>query len=167
MSYKFQRNLQEAMQIDQQIMQLAAYEVSKGMLLDISTPEEMFEFQRNIKNKFNSFKMGIKCSEYTLEELEDLVINQYGPYIKNKEHKNFSDYIEDIGNSSMKEKDDHPQGQTIQPEDLMRFLFQGAFDNFPVENEMKEIKDENIKDEKGKNKNDGKKRKDSKREKDN
>lgn len=78
--------LNDILKIDQYLMNIAAYEVSAGLMKHPDNIDAAMEFSRKTINQFKQFKMMIKNNECTLDELEQMVIRRHGaisdPYSK-------------------------------------------------------------------------------------
>lgn len=92
-------SLSEAMQIDQHIMQLAFYETTQGMLLNINSMEEVMKLQDKVKDNFNYFKKMIQQSECTMDELEQLVVKRHGPVVNEDKNLSIDESLDKIVNS--------------------------------------------------------------------
>jgi hypothetical protein len=65
--------IRDAKRTDDFLMRLAAYESTKGMIVDFLDVEVIKKTQSDMVKIFNYFKMCIQSGEYTLLELEDHV----------------------------------------------------------------------------------------------
>lgn len=72
----------EVLKIDQALQQLAAYEVTRGMIVIPKSQEEFIELQEKIANKFNYFKGLIKNKECTFQFIKQKVLEENGPFPK-------------------------------------------------------------------------------------
>ena len=95
---KYRMSLSEARRYDRLLMELASYEVSKGLApTHIETGGELIDFQKEVLKKFNYFKKLVQTGEITLDELEDDVVSRNGPfYVEPEKHIDDLDkFVED------------------------------------------------------------------------
>jgi len=71
--------LNEALLIDQYILNLASYETSNGLMIPINDVESLIKMQKETQLRFYQFKKMIRNGECTIEELERMVIDKNGP----------------------------------------------------------------------------------------
>ena len=81
-------------------MELATYEVTKGVMMTIKGRDEFIDFQNKIGRQFNHFKRMIQLNECTLEELEQMVINRYGAIANPYSNMSFSESLDHFANKS-------------------------------------------------------------------
>ena len=72
--------LEEVMEWDHLLYQLAAYEVNKGMIAIIVDPQQLVNTARKTANTFNYFKRLIQNGECTFEYLYNNVLLRNGPF---------------------------------------------------------------------------------------
>ncbi len=72
-------SLQEAIIADQYLLQLAAYESSKGMVRINNSIDDNLDLQKQIAKQFNYFKRLIQNGEASLDDIEQMVISMNGP----------------------------------------------------------------------------------------
>jgi hypothetical protein len=73
-----------AFDIDSKLYQLAAYKTTGGLLPDMTTPEEILEYQNKVTATFNHFKRRIQIGSYDFDFIKKQVLNENGPF-KNQE----------------------------------------------------------------------------------
>jgi hypothetical protein len=99
-------SLPEIMQMDQYLMNLAAYESSEGMITVPQTIDDAIKFQQTIKHQFNVFKRMIQCNECTLEELEQMVLRRHGPIPNPYSNMTIDETLEEISKEEEVEKEE-------------------------------------------------------------
>ena len=67
-------SLEEARSLDQKILSLSAYDVTKGLMPVLKSQGDFAEFQTDIYERFNQYKQLIQKGEFTLEQLEDDIV---------------------------------------------------------------------------------------------
>jgi hypothetical protein len=77
--YDFKMTFDEAQSRDEFIMDLAFYDVTKGLIVKTNDISEVIALQDKAFEKFNQFKIQIQHGEFTLEQLEDDVVSRNGP----------------------------------------------------------------------------------------
>ena len=95
--------LNDILKIDQYLMNIAAYEVSYGLMKHPDNIDAAIEFNKKTINQFKQFKMMIKNNECTLEELEQMVIRRHGAISDPYSKMSFDEALSAI---SMEDKDD-------------------------------------------------------------
>lgn len=75
----------EAMQTDQALYQLAAYDASNGMIMIPESLDQAMEFQKAVAKRFNYFKRLIQNSEMSFADIHKSIVGKNGPY-PNKHH---------------------------------------------------------------------------------
>jgi len=91
-------SLHDILLIDQYIMELASYESSKGLLLYPTDIDSLIKLQQSTRSNFNQFKKMIQNNECSIEELEQMVINRYGPIPNADSNMTFEETIEYYAN---------------------------------------------------------------------
>jgi hypothetical protein len=81
---------------DNQLFQLASYEVTGGLMILPSSIEEAMELQQSIFKKFNYFKRLIQIGESTLEELHESVLRKNGAIFGVEKQKRKEDDIDEL-----------------------------------------------------------------------
>jgi len=81
----------QASDMDQELYQLASYDVCKGVILTPNNPAEIDKLEREIIAKFNYFKNLIKSGECTFDFIRDDILNKYG--IANSKISNKKDHL--------------------------------------------------------------------------
>lgn len=76
----------DAMDVDQAIYQLAAYDSANGMIIIPESQEQALAFQKKVISRFNYFKRLLQNAELTFMELQRSVIDRNGPF-PNKNRK--------------------------------------------------------------------------------
>ena len=77
-----QYSFDEVIKMDQALHQLAAYEVTHGMIIVPKTQEEFLELSDKIAKKFNYFKTLIRNKECNFQFIKDNVLQKNGPFPK-------------------------------------------------------------------------------------
>jgi len=72
----------EVIKMDQALHQLAAYEVTHGMMVNPKTQEEFLELNDKIARKFNYFKGLIQNKECNFQFIKENVLQKNGPFPK-------------------------------------------------------------------------------------
>lgn len=86
----------DATQADQAIYQLAAYDVSNGMIVVPKSIDQAMLYQIGIAKKFNYFKRLIQKGEVSFKELQNMVVTKNGPYINETKTMSISETIDQI-----------------------------------------------------------------------
>jgi len=86
----------EAMQIDQAIYQLAAYDTARGLILMPDSAEQAMDMQKDIAKRFNYFKRLIQNSEISFSELHRTIVEKNGPYPNKQHNLTTEQMIEDV-----------------------------------------------------------------------
>lgn len=94
---------EDAINIDQLIYQLAAYDVSNGLIFIPKDMDEVFELQKNIAKRFNNFKRLIQDGEMTYEELNKMVALRCGPFSFPERKMSMEKIVDEVTNVSLKE----------------------------------------------------------------
>jgi len=89
-------NFQEAMQADQAIYQLAAYDVAKGLIMIPESAEQVVSMQRGIAKRFNYFKRLIQNSEVTFSDIHRTVVEKHGPFPNTNRNMSVDEFIKDL-----------------------------------------------------------------------
>ena len=97
-------NFQEAMQADQAIYQLAAYDVAKGLIIIPESADQVVDIQRGIAQRFNYFKRLIQNSETTFSDIHKTVVAKYGPFPNRGHNMSVDEFIKEIEESDHEEK---------------------------------------------------------------
>jgi hypothetical protein len=101
--------IRDAKRTDDFLMRLAAYESTKGMIVDFLDVEVIKKTQSDMVKIFNYFKMCIQSGEYTLLELEDHVCRRnsavYQDDIKIENLDDFDNDLDDFDNDLKFEED--------------------------------------------------------------
>lgn len=84
--------------MDQYIMELASYESTKGLLLYPTDIDSLIKLQQSTRSNFNQFKKMIQNNECSIDELEQMVINRYGPIPNADSNMTFEETIEHYAN---------------------------------------------------------------------
>jgi len=63
-------------------MELASYESTKGLLVHPTSIDSLIKIQEETRLRFCQFKQMVRNGECTIQELEQMVINKYGPIHK-------------------------------------------------------------------------------------
>ena len=117
--------LQEVIQMDQYLMQLASYEASRGMMRMPSSMEEFVSIQEETANNFKYFKRLIQTQECNFDELEQMVISRYGALPSANKTNTLNETLKEI---CEKKEDEEPT-----TEDLIIFsaLMEGLRQSLP------------------------------------
>ena len=91
----FKYTLNDVLAMDQYLMSMASYEVSKGLMVYPDNFDDFLDFQKKIKKQFVEFKKMIQNNECTIEELEQSVINLHGPIYNKYRNMSLNDSIEE------------------------------------------------------------------------
>jgi hypothetical protein len=95
--------------MDQYILELASYESSKGLLLYPTDIDSLMKLQQSTRSNFKQFKKMIQNNECSIEELEQMVINRYGPIPNADSNMTFEETIEHYANKHdvLPQKNEH------------------------------------------------------------
>jgi len=74
----------KAFDIDSKLYQLAAYQTTGGLLPDMSSPEEMLEYQTNVIKTFNHYKRRIQLGSCDFNFIKKQVLSENGPFKSGK-----------------------------------------------------------------------------------
>lgn len=77
-----QYSFDDIIRMDQDLHQLAMYEVTKGMIVIPKSQDEFIDLQTKIANTFNYFKGLIQKKECTFEYIQKTVLEKNGPIPK-------------------------------------------------------------------------------------
>ncbi len=91
-------SLHDILLMDQYIMELASYESTKGLLLYPTDIDSLIKLQQSTRSNFNQFKKMIQNNECSIDELEQMVINRYGPIPNADSNMTFEETIEHYAN---------------------------------------------------------------------
>lgn len=112
----------EVFKLDQNLYQLASYEVTGGRLLMPKTQEEAAEIQKKIATKFNEFKQLIQNSECTYDFIRNNVLSKNGAFPKiNNIDIDSPDFVTNISNS-LKEDNELALKEKDAPKELKDFI---------------------------------------------
>ena len=84
------------MRMDQELLQVSMYEVSKGRVSIPKSPDELIEFHVKTAHMFNYFKTLIRRGETTLDELRIQVSNRWGSVYQESEEDNIDEVLKEI-----------------------------------------------------------------------
>jgi hypothetical protein len=94
MDNKKRYTLEEVKQMDDYLLQLAAYDVSNGMLKIPKYIDDAIEIQNKIIKRFNYFKRLIRNGSCSFEFIEQTTLYKNGPFEQPKIDDTDPDYIE-------------------------------------------------------------------------
>lgn len=113
----------DAMQMDQALYQLAAYDVSRGLILIPETADQAVDMQKGIAKRFNYFKRLIQNSEVSFAELQRGVVDRNGPYPSKTHNMTPEQVIDNIINPKEEEEEEAPRDPR-DPSVLLKRLFE-------------------------------------------
>jgi len=76
------KNIDETMRLDQDLYQLASYDVTHGMIIVPHSLVEVVSLQEKVANRFNYFKRLIRTGECTFEFIKQNVLRDNGPFVQ-------------------------------------------------------------------------------------
>lgn len=94
---KKRKTMRDAMILDGRIKAIAAYELTEGVGPSISMAKDMDEiisFNNQIEEKFKEYKELIRSGKFTIDQLEERVVEEYGAFTKSENEFNLEN-IED------------------------------------------------------------------------
>ena len=108
-------SLNEIYDMDQRLLNLAAYEVTKGLIFIPRKIEDLANLQKKTAEKFNEFKMMIQRGSCTLDFIQDTVLAKNGPVPRDNEDDDEDRFIERLLNEAHQD----PQGE-VSSEDVRK-----------------------------------------------
>jgi hypothetical protein len=134
---KIKYTLNDILAIDNYIMTLASYEVSRGLMLSVENYDEYIQFQKNVKKQFNEFKRMIQCNECSIDELEQVVINRHGPVYNKYRNMDLIDSVNEYIMDNENSKNSKDDLFSINMDDFYEFLkyFNGMMDGIKKDDE--------------------------------
>jgi len=136
--------------LDNDIYQLALYEVTKGKLALPKGMEQLAIIQEKIAQRFNYYKMVIRSGECTIEFIRHTVFAKYGPFPEETSNPDGELNYDDI-TRYVREEDDREirtgrlSNLCESPEDVLnslRNLFRIIPDNFEELEDIEDIEDD-------------------------
>jgi hypothetical protein len=106
-------SFEEVTQLDNAILHLATYNITKGLLLVPKNAEDVIAMHEKVANKFNEFKYLIQRGECSLEDIKHNVLSEYGPFKRVKEPT-----IDEV--LSVKDKDNELTVTEVTDEDIKK-----------------------------------------------
>jgi len=99
------RSLEDVIKLDQELFELATYEVTHGMIMVAEGIDILLDQRRQIANKFNYFKTLVRNNSCTLEFIKNTVLDKNGPFPQ-KQPKDIDEWIENMINPKEIEEPD-------------------------------------------------------------
>lgn len=137
-------NFGDAMQMDQALYQMAAYDFAKGLIMVPETAEQAIEMQKSIAKRFNYFKRLIQNNEVSFVELQRSVVDRNGPFPSKTHNMTSEEAIEKVIEDS-RTHEDPPQAVV----NVLQKLFEDIVKMNGQDHRMisSHMDDENIEDE--------------------
>lgn len=75
--HRFRMTLGEARERDRLLYDLSFYDVTNGKIVFIENDiDELYDLGKEVVKRFNKYKVAIQNGEYTLEELENIIVSR-------------------------------------------------------------------------------------------
>jgi len=84
------KNVNEALKIEQLLKQLAEWSVTRGNKIPVKTAEDFNKMQFKVNQRWAEFKRLIVSGEFTLKELQQDQINRYGVVLPSSDNPTLS-----------------------------------------------------------------------------
>jgi hypothetical protein len=118
MTKKHEYTLSNSMRQDQFIMSLASYDISKGLT---EIPTDIHDFSKKIQKKFIQFKKSVQNGEFSIRELEIMVVKANGPFLDTNLGMTDDEILDEM---SHKEKNDEKTNGAVE---FLNILLNGNY----------------------------------------